>query len=242
MNPGPLMIDSREVIEHPQIPELFKIPILVNRMNAGDYAFLDRNEEPTGIERCEIGNLLQKIRSGELEQQILHCDRDYSHVILLTERVYDEFNQKVAQYKEAKTKKGSKVYIRTRIESGFRYREVEAFKLRLAELGIEQVWTPNLSCTIDMVELIYLQRTKPEEAHTLFKKIKVTHIPVKLSNNPNVPKLMALCPRIPEKVAIALIYKYETIWNIINTPDKELLEVDGFGQTLLDRLKEGVGK
>jgi len=53
---------------------------------------------------------------------------------------------------------------------------------------------------------------------------------------------MTLANRMPEKVAIRLVNKYDTIWNILHTDDSELLQVEGFGKGLLDKLKKGVGK
>jgi len=47
---------------------------------------------------------------------------------------------------------------------------------------------------------------------------------------------------MPEKVAIRLVNKYGSIWNILHTEDSELLQVEGFGRGLLDKLKRGVGK
>lgn len=234
-----ITIDDREVTEHPEIREIFTVPIKVERLDSADYAFLDRNFEPVGIERCEIGNLLQKIRNGELESQLTRCDEDYSHVMLLVEGVYDGIGGLIAHYHKGRD---GNVYFRSRIEPNFRYREVKALLSRLSELGIELMDTPNFSSSVEVIETIYAQRTKPEEAHTLFKKLRPLRIPVKASSNPAVPKLLALCPRLPEKVAISLIFKYSSIWQVLNTPDDELLEMDGFGNTLLRRLKDGIGK
>ena len=234
-----LVIDDREMTQHPEIPSLLSIPIRVIRLEAADYSFLNRNNEPVGIERCEVGNLMQKIRSGELEAQLVHCDENYSDVILLTEGVYDHVAGLLAHYK--KTREGN-AYYRNRVEPNFRYAEVKALEIRLSELGIEVMESPNFTCSMSLIETIYQQRTKPEEQHTLFKKVRAVKIPVKLTANPAVPKLMTLCPRLPEKVAIRLIHQYDSIWTILNTPDEMLLEVEGFGRGLLDKLKKGVGK
>ncbi len=235
----PLVVDSREINEHPEINTLIHIPHTVQLLNSADYAFLDRNTEPTGIERCEIGNLMQKIRSGELESQLVKCGDDYSHIILLTEGVYDEFGGLVAHFKKSKE---GRTYYRNRVENSFQFTEVKALEIRLSELGIETLWSPNFLCSMILVETIYKQRTKPEEEHTLFKKVRAINIPVKTSSNPAVPMLMSLVPRLPEKVAISLIYKYGSIWAILQAPQAELLEMKGFGKSLLDKLYKGVGK
>jgi len=234
-----LVIDDREATQHPDLVERLKIPNRIERLGSADYAFLDRNNEPEGIERCEISNLMQKIRNRELESQLTRCDLDYNKVILLIEGVYDDVGGFVAHYK--KTRRGDS-YFRTRVESHFRYKEVKACLVRLSELGIEILETDNFDCSVKLIETIYEQRRKPEEAHTMFKKLRPVVIPTKLSANPVVPRLLALCPRMTEKVAIRLVNKYDTIWKILQVPDKELLEIEGLGKIGIDNMKKAVGK
>src|SRR3990167_9310532 len=94
-----MKVDDREVTEHPEIPTSIGIPCTVERMDSGDYAFLDRDTRPIGIERCAIGNFVQKIQSGELEDQMYRCQDNYSTVILLLEGIYDEIGGLLAIYK-----------------------------------------------------------------------------------------------------------------------------------------------
>jgi ERCC4-type nuclease len=234
-----LTVDSREVMEHPEIPTSFKIPCKVERLGSADYAFLDREFLPTGIERCEIGNLMQKIRNGELESQLIRCSQDYSKVLLLTEGVYDEVGGLIAHYK--KSREGNS-YFRTRIEPSFHYKEVKALEIRLSELGIETLWSPNFDASIHLIECVYEQRTKPESAHRIFKNLRPVKIPAKLSSNPAVPKLLSLCPRLDEKVAIRLVNQFGSIWNIIHSSDDELLSIEGFGRTSLNNMNKVLGK
>lgn len=232
-----ITIDRREIQEHQDIPELIELPFVIDTLDAGDYAFLDHNDEPVGIERSEIGNLLQKLRSGELESQMLKCQANYSKIILLVEGVYDKVNGFLAVHKES-----NRGYFRSHIYPHTQYDYTMALLIRLSEMGIEIIPSPNFACSMVVVRTIYQQRTKPEEEHSLFKKIRPIRIPVKLSSNPAVPRLMALCPRLPEKVAIRLINRYDSIWSILNTAERELLETEGMGRGLLNKLKKGVGK
>lgn len=232
-----ITIDRREITQHPDIPDLIELPFVEDTLDSGDYAFLNYNNEPVGIERCEVGNLIQKLRSGELESQMLKCQANYSSIILLTEGVYDSVQGFLSVHKE-----GQRGYFRSHIYPHTRYDYTMASLIRLSDMGIEIVHSPNFGCSMVVVRTIYNQRTKPEEEHSLFKRIRPIKIPVKLSANPAVPKLMALCPRLPEKTAIRLINKYSSIWNILSTPDSELLGVEGMGKGLLAKLKEGVGK
>jgi len=197
-----LTIDRREIAEHPDIPELIELPFTVDTLEAGDYAFLNAHSEPTGIERCEIGNLLQKLRSGGLESQMLKCQANYNSIILLAEGVYDKVNGFLAIHKESE-----RGYFRSHIFPHTRYDYTIASLIRLSEMGIEIISSPNFACSMIVVRTIYNQRTKPEEEHGLFKRIRPVRIPVKLSSNPAVPKLLALVGRMPEKVAIRLINK-----------------------------------
>lgn len=232
-----ITVDSREAQQHPEIPDLLDIPVFIDLLPAADFAFVDRDMEPTGIERSEIGNLVMKLRSGELESQMLKCQENYSSIILLAEGVYDRLDNLLAIYK-----KGNNGYFRSHVYPNTRYNDIMAMMVRLSEMGIEVIPSPNFECSMELVKVIYHQRTKPEEEHRLFKSVRKINIPVKLSNNPAVPKLMSLTKRFPEKVSIRLINKFGSIWNVIHAKDEELLEVDGFGKGLLQKLKEGIGK
>lgn len=231
-----IVVDDRETTQHPEIVELLP-SVSITRLEAGDYAFLDRAHSPLGIERSEVNNLVQKLRSGELEEQLTKCQEAYSTVILLTEGVYDHVGELLATYSP-----GRNGYFRTHVYARTPYNIVPALLVRLSEMGVELIHSPNFECSMEIIKTIYNQRTKPEEEHTLFKKTRALKIPTKLTNNPAVSRLMALCPRLSEKVAIRLINKYGSIWNILNTGDTELLEEEGFGRGLLAKLKEGVGK
>ena len=232
-----ITIDRREIAQHSDIPDLIDIPFVVDTLDGGDFAFLNYKDEPVGIERCEVGNLVQKLRSGELESQMVKCQANYSSIILLTEGVYDSVQGFLSIHKE-----GQRGYFRSHIYPHTRYDYTMASLIRLSDMGIEIIHSPNFGCSMVVVRTIYNQRTKPEEEHSLFKKIRPIKIPVKLSSNPTVPKLMTLANRMPEKVAIRLVNKYGSIWNILNTEDSELLQVEGFGKGLLNKLKRGVGK
>jgi len=242
-----IAVDTREVAQHPEIPEVLnELDVEVQPMDAGDYSFLDRDNNPLGIERCEIGNLLQKLWSGELESQLVKCSEAYSSVILLTEGVYDSFTGEVKSQlvkdSLALHKKSGKGYFRVKVFPKAKYTFIGGALSDISEMGIELIHSPNFSCTMDLIKVLYNQRRRPEEQKTLFRRLRTPKMPVKMSKNPAVPKLLALVNRMPEKVAIQLIYKYGSIWNILHADDKELLEIDGLGKILLLKLKEGVGK
>ena len=232
-----ITIDRRELQEHQDIPDLIELPFVVDTLGSADYAFLSYDSSPVGIERCEVGNLVQKLRSGELESQMIRCDEAYNSIILLVEGVYDAVQGFLSVHGESQ-----RGYFRKHIYPHTRYDYVMASLIRLSEMGIEIIPSPNFACSMVVVRTIYQQRTKAPEDHSLFKKIRPINIPVKLSSNPAVPKLMTLCPRLGEKVAIRLVNQFESIWNILHVGDNELLEVEGFGKGLLDKLKKGVGK
>jgi len=232
-----ITVDSREAAQHPDIAQLLNLPVTIAKLDSGDFAFLSYDEEPVGIERCEVSNFIQKLRSGELEDQMVKCNGAYSSIILLIEGVYDQIQDLLAVHKESQ-----RGYFRKHVYPHTRYDYVMASLVRLSEMGIEVIYSPNFACSMVVVRTIYEQRTKAEEEHSLFKRVRVVRIPVKLSSNPAVPKLLSLCPRLPEKVAIRLINKYNSIWSILNTEDKELLAVDGMGKGLLATMKKGVGK
>lgn len=233
-----LVVDDREKTQHPTLLNDIGLPsIVVRRLEAADYSFLDRNNNPVGIERSEIGNLIQKMQSGELESQLLKCQENYIDVILLIEGVYDKIGGLLAVYK-----KSERGYFRFHIHPNTQYNSVKALEIRLSELGIELIHSSNFECSMGLINVIYRQRTKPEESHLLFKKTKVVKIPTRWTNDPAVPKLMALVPRLPETVAKRLLIEYGSIWGVLHADDSEILQIGGFGRGALDKLKEGIGK
>ena len=233
------MVSHRNISGIEELSLIIGVPLREDTLDAGDFAFIDKNKGAVGIERSEIKNLMQKIRSGELEAQLARCDDYYNTVFLLVEGVYDQVSGFMATYKK---NTDGRVYFRNRIEPNTRYTDVRALEVRLLELGIEVIGASNFDCSMKVVSTIYQQRTKPEEGHTLFKKIRPIRIQVKLSANPAVPMLMALCPRLPERTAVRLIYKYNSIWDVLHADDKEILEIAGMGRGLLRNLKRSLGK
>ena len=231
-----LLVDSREISKHPEIRDLLAVEFQVEKLDSADYAFLDAASMPVGVERCEIANLIEKLRSGELEDQLYRCQEQYSSVILLKEGVYDCIGGLLATHKP-----GKHGYFREHIYPHTVYEHIKALEIRLSEMGIELLDSPNFNCSMVILKVLYQQRTKAEKDKSLFKKVRVVKLPVKLSSNPAVPRLMAIVPRLPERIAIALIYKYDTIWNILQAPDKELLKIEGLGKTLIKKLRENIG-
>ena len=230
--------EAKEAAEHHDVDltEVIGVPAVVERLDSGDFAFLDRDGEPTCIERCEIGNLVQKLATKELESQLVRCQESYKHIILLVEGVNDKIADLLAVHKG-----GEKGYFRVKVYPNTRYNFVKAVELRLQEFGIEYIDSPNFNCTLSIIKTIFDQRTKPEEKHTLFKSVRPIKLPTKYTKNPSVPMLLALCPRLSEKTAIRLITRYDTIWGVLNADDTELMEVEGFGDVLIRRLKGNVG-
>lgn len=232
-----IVIDDREVGEHPEIPELLGVSTTIMRLEAGDYCFLDVNKEPVGIERSEISNLVMKSRSGELEAQMYKCQGYYPTIVLLVEGVYDQYKELLALYKA-----GNNGYFRSYVYPRTTYLFAIGLELGLSSMGIEVVHSPNFACSMDIVGLLYKQRNKAEGEHTLFRKIRKINLPTKISANPAVPKLMALVPRLSERTAVLLLHKFDTIWAVLNAEDKELLAVEGMGKGFVSKLRESVGK
>lgn len=228
-----ILVDDRELTQHPDIPDKIKIPVVSERLDAGDYGFQNLYHDPIGIERSEINNLVQKLKSGELEDQLRRCVDNYSTVILLVEGVYDSIGGYLAIYKSS-----GKGYYRSLTHSQNEYTMVQALLTRLQQLGILVVHTANFDCSMETIRTIYMQYNKDEKTHNLFKKVRAPHIPVRSTTNPAVPRLMALCPRLPERVAIRLIQKYGCIMNILVTPEADLIQVEGFGKGLYKKLYE----
>ncbi len=232
--------DDREVTQHPDIPTYLP-GCNIQRLDAGDYAWLDCDSNPVGIERCEVGNLMQKLNSGELENQLRVAEELYDKFYLLVEGVWDEDDNQVQSYKHITMKlKGHaiKAYVSTKRHGFFQYDRLQAFLIRIEEMGIRLLPSPNFPCSMRIIRLLELKQSEPQEGHKLFTSTSAIRIPTKFTKNPAVPRLMSLCPRLPEKVAIQLINDYGSIIGILMAKD---IQVEGFGKTLQERLRQNVG-
>ena len=231
-----ITVDDREVMQHPSIAKRLISPTVVSRLSAADFAFMNVHDQLVGIERCEINNFIQKIYSGELESQLRKAEMIYHKMYLLLEGVFDNHEGYLSVYK-----KSPKGYFSSRISKATRYESILAMEIRLIEMGVHIIHTPNFECSMLMVQILFNQEKKLESEHTLFHKIQAPQIPKKLSDNPAVPRLMSLVPRLSENTAVTLINKYKTIWGILAISEVELLQIPGFGKTLIHRLKENLG-
>jgi len=234
-----IIVDDREMLQHPDIPSFLEgVPLEVQRLEGGDFAFINIDGDPIAIERSEIGNLRQKLHTGELEAQLRKCADMYSRVYLIVEGVFDATSGLVAVHKHRR----DAYYYRAHIYPNTRYDYIASVLVRLSMIGVIILSAPNLECTLHFVRAIYSQENKTEEEHTLFKKNRVLRMPSKITNNPAIPRLMGLCDRMPEKTALRLINKFGSVWGVLNASDKELQETDGVGKTLVKKLRRGVGQ
>ena len=237
-----IVVDDREHTQHPEIDTLLP-GCNIDRLDAGDFAFLDYNADPVGIERCEVSNLMQKLEDGELESQLRTAEDLYKKFYLLTEGVWDKDKDgAVRSFKYAELKfKGKKLpaYIHYRRHGFFQYNRLISSIIRLEEMGLKILpTTPNFACSMELVKLLSIKLAEPPEAGKMFTSSRTMKIATKLTKNPAVPMLMHLCPRLPETVAIRLINEYGSIMGILMANPTD---VEGFGQTLQGRLRTNVG-
>lgn len=233
-----LFIDSREVVEHPEIPSLIGLEHSIILMPAADYAFFDYQNMVVGIERSGIANLIGKLKNKELERQLRHCKELYQSIILIVEGIYvPDKTGKLAIFREA-----GDFYRKTFTYKRVSYKYVKAVEVDLSRMGVEIFHSPSLDCTMQIVKLIYENRTKKPDDHKLFTSMREVALPCKISANPAVPKLLTLVPRLSEKSAVLLLHKYNTIWNILHAPDEELMRIEGVGKGAVKNLRESIGK
>lgn len=240
-----ITVDDREVTEHPDIPTM--LPGCQVQRQETDYMFLTVSSEVCGVERSEVGNLIQKIVSGELERQVRLASEVCNLFYLLPEGVWDEEAGKVISYRKKLVylpahNRREYAYILSHRYDSYQYDSLASLLIRLEQMGVRLLpASPNFMCSIRIIRLLETKLTEPPEARTLFRKVQSVLLPTKLTKNPAVPRLIALCPRLSEKTAVMLINKYETILNIVNAPESDVLRVDGMGATLLRRLKDNIG-
>jgi len=231
-----LLIDDREIVQHPELPGMFTVPTAVERLGAGDFCFLDRDRNLIGIERVTINNFFQTLHSGELEEKLNKCLDLYATTILLLQDIYFDEGNRITLYR--RTEQGR--FYCYHILPTATFNQLASALDRLGEYNIQLRTSHTLEESVKVIEAIYGQRKEPEEQHHLMKR-PPKPIPPRWTGRRDIALLTAMCPRMPVKVANALLEKYGTIWMVLNAPLEGLLEVRGMGQGLLRNLREGIG-
>ncbi len=210
------------------------------RMDVGDYMMFDRDENLTLVTR-KAGDLLQSTFNGHFSEELENCLEmahsygEGSKVFFLCEGPWANYGAGLAHFK----RRGGDWFAQVASHSCARTLWPN-MQISLQSSGLYHVSTNSLVETAEALVAIY-ERGMEGWPTKLARSIKRPEL--KWTDDNRVAKLMALCPKLPEKVATKMLAEYHSIGYIVDLARNgtlkghELLEIPGFGKTLLINLR-----
>ena len=210
-------------------------------LEVGDYMMFDRDDNMNIVTR-KAGDLCQSTFSGHFSDELDHCLElvtDYSDngkVFFLLEGPWAQYGNGLAHFKRAGD------WFRVGQSHSCDRSLLPNVELSLQTAGLFVVHTTSLRETAQALVAIY-RRGQEGWPTKLARSIKRPQL--RWSNDNRVSKLMALCPKLPERVATELLSLHGDIGQIIDMARDDdysdyLLTTKGFGKTLLKNLQESL--
>jgi ERCC4-type nuclease len=237
-----ILIDSR--IGSAETAKLFKLPALTVMMDYGDYAFIGSGPNGDiliGIERKQIGDLLNSITSGRLAaHQLPGLLSTYDVVYLIVEGVC-RADHRTGELLSSKD--GGKTF--SPASFGKRPWTMEAMHHHLTTLevmcGIHVRGTRDAKSTVKTIEYLWSWFNKPYEKHNShlalhkgmnFKaKQEGTIDLIAAVEKPSlVRRIGAELPAVGLTRSLPLARRFKTLKELFEASEKDLLEVEGFGK------------
>lgn len=211
------------------------------RMDVGDYMMFDRDENLTLVTR-KAGDLLQSTFSGHFSEELegclemVHSYGENSKVFFLCEGPWANYGYGLAHFK----RRGGDWFAQVASHSCERTLWPN-MQISLQTAGLYVVYTTGLVETAEALVAIE-QRGMEGWPTKLARSIKRPEL--RWTDDNRVAKLMALCPKLPEKVALLMLEEFGGIGNIVNMVNEwggdDLLKIPGFGKTLLMNLRRSL--
>lgn len=240
--------DDREPKKPKSIVKLIEeagCPAEFERLDVGDYMSFDRDEELILVTR-KASDLLQSTFSGHFSDELDRClEMATSYggnpkVFFLVEGPWAPYGHGLAHFR----RQGGDWFRQTMSHSCDRTLWPN-MQISIQTAGLYVVHTTSLQDTAEALVAIW-ERGQEGWPTKLARTIRRPEL--RWSNDNRVAQLMALCPKLPEKVATRLIQEFESIGNIVDIArqeyqrkkDNPLLQLDGFGPTLLKNLQESL--
>jgi len=215
------------------------------RMDVGDYMMFDKDENLSLVTR-KAGDLLQSTFSGhfsaELEGclEMAHSYGPESKVFFICEGPWANYGNGLAHFK----RRGGDWFAQVASHSCSRTLWPN-MQISLQSSGIYMVHTTSLTETAEALVAIY-ERGMEGWPTKMARSIKRPEL--KWTDDNRVAKLMALCHKLPEKVATQLLTEFGSIGAIVDIArnyekplkNHPLLQIPKFGPTLLKNLQEAL--
>lgn len=239
--------DDREPKKPQSIVQLIEaqgVDAEFDRLDVGDYMSFDRDEELILVTR-KSSDLLSSVFDGHFSDELDGClnmidSYGGGRLFFLLEGPWANFGSGLAHFKRT----GGDWFRKGAVHSCDRTM-LPNLQVSLQTAGIFMVCTTNLVETSEALVAIW-QRGQEGWPTTITQGRKRPAL--KWSKDSRVSKLMALTPKLPEKTAKAMITQFGDIGAIVDEARKEyklkskhpLLQVEGFGPTLLKNLRDSL--
>lgn len=243
-----MLVDSREPRPNTKYPNREDICVLLQQrgvnatfkqLNVGDYLFWDSDGLPVLVSR-KSSDLLPSIFDNHMQEELNACttfceSAGGGHVWVISEGPWTSGNGLVKHFKKTGTR-----WLKQNTEHHASPRLIPGLYTSLSLSGIGVICTSSIPETADALAVLWERSQQGWPTEFLSGR----RLPaLKRTTNTKVAKLMMLCPRLPEKVAIAMLKEYGDIFNIaelaLNYPNV-LLSTKGFGKTMLANLTESI--
>ncbi len=243
-----MLVDDREPQPNAKYPDRENIveyliqrdvPAKFERLDVGDYQWWDSDNMPVLISR-KSSDLLPSIFDNHFQEELTACvnfceSAGGGHIWVVSEGPWTSGNGLVKHFKKQGTN-----WMKVNSEHYGSPRLIPGLYISLTLSGIGVLCTNSIAETADVLSVLYQRSQEGWPTEFLSGRRLPT---LKRTTNTKVAKLMMLCPRLPEKVAIALLKEFGSIgsliWSLEHEPD-QLTKIKGFGKILLERLEESL--
>ncbi len=232
-----LVIDDREHAVSPALFEKYDVPATVERLEVGDYSFIDSEGELNLITR-KSSDLPSSVYSGHFQKEIADMVAVLNGVgggrlWFIQEGIYAGTPQGLAYWKYHFVKGWSKAWTHTGDKGTHTSMEIS-----LGSLGVSTIHTANLAETIFTLCKMWRKGQKGWPT-TLTAGIPKRKMSVRRDERLN--SLMGFWRGLSEKNAVSLLKVYGDIRGIMTVAFRdpnEFLEIKGIGPKAVDKLTE----
>lgn len=238
MDSPPLLVDNFE-------PVGLILPLLqqsipaenidLNLKGYADYFWTAEDGHTIQAERKQGGELLGNIDGVEAQLKKQY-DKAQENILIIEGFVIPTTNGCTT----LRVSKDSNVWYRDREYKGQSYAGYQGWLYQLDKVGITHYNTANVHGTAMLLVALYKNSQKPEHK-TLQRYIK-PKIFIEVENR-HIKTLMGIEGiQLGEKKATALIDRFTTTWGVMIQDVESLIEVEGIGRKLAERLHWAIGR
>jgi ERCC4-type nuclease len=234
-----LVIDDREHAVKPEMFARYDVPAQVERLEVGDYSFIDSQGDINLITR-KSSDLPSSVYSHHFQEEISNMvtvinDLGGGRLWFIQEGTYALTPKGLAYWKYDYGRGWSEAWVH-KGDSGTHL----SMEISLGSIGVSTIHTANLIETIATLCRMYKkgQDNWPTSLTAGLPKRKIT-----MRRDPRLSSLMGFWKGLSEKNAVAVLNEYKTMENFFKQAFKDpdaFKDIKGIGPKAVDKLKESL--